>query len=140
MSLANIYPYFRARLKSLGYTEWQDAFNRDNIPASIINKSFHILTPSILGSSINQNHQNTSTTVSIQFVIKGYRYPSEAKEKAMLETERIIKDVCKIVNRTSVLLNVIFEGSTMDALNTSDDNIVLVDMEFTAVVVLGPEE
>ena len=58
----------------------------------------------------------------------------------MLETERIIKDVCKIVNRTSVLLNVIFEGSTMDALNTSDDNIVLVDMEFTAVVVLGPEE
>jgi len=140
MSLRNIYPYFRVRFKALGYEEWPDAFNRDNIPSTIINKSFHILTPNILGGTINQNHQNTSTTVSIQFVIKGYKEPTEAKEKAMWEIEKIVKSVCKIANRTSTLLNVVFQGAVMNPLNSTDDNQVLVDMEFTAEVVLGPEE
>ena len=140
MSLANIYPYFRTRMKSVGYTEWQDGFNTENIPSTVINKSFHILTPGIIGGSINQNHQNTETAVQIQFVLKGYRYPTEAKEKAMFETEKIIKDICKISNRTATLLNVVFNSSTMQALNSSDDNQVLVVLDFSAFVVLGPEE
>lgn len=137
MSLANIYPYFRERMDSLGFEEWQDGFNRDNIPKTIRNKSYHILTPSMIGGTVNQNHQNTSTSVSIQFIINGYRYPTEAKETAILEIENIVKDICNIRNRTATLLNVVYEGATMDALNTSDDNQVLVDMDFTAFVVLS---
>jgi len=137
MSLTNIYPYFRTRMKLLGFTEHEDGFNRDNIPSTLNNKSFHILTPSVLGGAVNQNHQDTATSVSVQFVIKGYRYPTEAKEKAMFELEKIIKDICNISNRTATLLNVVYEGSTMDALNNQDDNQVLVDIDFTAYVVLS---
>lgn len=137
MSLSNIYPYFRSRMKGLGYEEWPDGFNRDNIPSTIRNKSFHILTPDMVGGTVNQNHQDTSTSVSISFIINGYRDPTEAKEKAMLELEKIIKDIINIRNRTATLLNVIFEGANMDALNSNDDNQVLVDMNFTAIVVLS---
>ena len=101
------------------------------------NKSFHILTPSILGGPVNQNHQNTSTSVSIQYILNGYKNVTEAKEKAMLLNENIIKHICNIQNRTATLLNVVFEGLTMHQLNTDDDNQVLVDLDFTASVILS---
>jgi len=137
MSLANIYPYFRSRMKNLDFNEWKDGFNRENIPSTKLNKIFHILTPNMAGGPVNQNHQNTETTVSIMFIIQGYNDPTEAKEKAMLEVENIVKDICNIKNRTATLLNVIFEGLTMEAMNINDDNQVLVDMDFTAFVVLS---
>lgn len=137
MKLVNIYPYFRARMKLQGFDEWTDGFNRQNIPSTIRNKSFQILTPSMTGGPVNQNHQDTSTTVSIQYILNGYRHSTEAKEKAMLLNESIIKDICNIKNRTATLLNVIFEGLDMDQLNPDDDNQVLVDLEFTAFVVLS---
>lgn len=137
MSLANVYPYFRARLNTLGFKEWQDGFNRENIPSTVIDGSYHILTPSASGGTINQNHQNVEVSLTVQLVFKGYRYPSDAKEKSLVECEKIIKDICSIQNRTSQLLNVVFNGFSMSALNASDDNQVLLELDFTGIVILG---
>jgi hypothetical protein len=137
MSLANIYPYFRARMNGLGFTEWPDGFNLENIPKTIINKSYHILTPDLAGGPSNQNHQDTDTSVTISFFEKGFRDPTEAKERAMLDIETIVKDVCNISNRTDTLLNVVFDGGTIDPINASDDNQVLIQLNFTATVVLS---
>lgn len=137
MSLVNIYPYFRSRLNSLGFEEWKDGFNLNNIPKTIIDKSYHILTPDQSGGPSNQNHQDIENTVIISFFLKGFRNPTEAKERAMLDIERIVKDVCNIRNRTATLLNVVYNGSTMEAINADDDNQVLVQLDFSAFVVLS---
>lgn len=137
MGLANIYPYFRARMKALDFKEHKDGFNRDNIPATVLDKSFHILTPNGTGGGVNQNHQDVGTSVSIMFVLKGYRDPTDAKERAMQQLEKCIKEICNVRNRTDSLFNVVFEDYRMDPVNESDDNQVLVDMSFTAQVILN---
>lgn len=136
MSLANIYPYFRARMNALEYREHEDGFSRDNIPSSLLNESYHILTSSGVGGSINQNHQDVGVNVNLMVAYKGFRHPSDAKEKALVEIDKILKEICNIKNRTSSLLNVVFDGFDMVELDVTNDNVVMVEMNFTADVVL----
>lgn len=136
MGLANVYPYFRARMKAQGFKEHDDGFNRDNIPSTVIDKSFHILTSVGSGGSVNQNHQDVSSDVNVRFILKGYRKPTEAKERAMQQIENCVKEICNIRNRTASLFNIVFDGYEMDELSDSNDNIIIVDMSFTTQVIL----
>lgn len=140
MSLNNIRPYFRTRLDGLGYLEHEDGFNRQNIPQTILNKSYHILVESVSGGPINHTDQFTESSVLVSVFFKGYRNVNEAIDDAISNVETIIKDVCKVVNRTSTLLNVVFEGSDFLPLSDTNDNSVLVEMRFSAQVEIGVEE
>lgn len=137
MTLANIYPYFRSRMKSLGYKEHTDGFDRDNIASTVLNKSFHILTSTGSGGTINQNHQDVGVDVGLRYCVRGYRKPTEAKEDAMSQMQTILEDICKLSNRTSTLFNVVFNDFSMEQLSESNDNVVVVDLNFTAFVILG---
>lgn len=140
MSITNIKPYFRSRLDTLGFNEWDDAFNIDNIPETILDRAYHILLPSINGGSINQTDQSTSSSVQVSVFLKGYRNSNEAIDQAILEVENIVKDVCNIVNRTSLLLNVVFDEATIDKIVQENDSGVLLAFSFTAYVQIGIEE
>lgn len=140
MSLTNIRTYFRERFDGLSYLEHEDGFNRQNIPQTILNKSYHILVESVTGGPINQLDQRTSSGVLISVFFKGYRNVNEAIDDAISNVEIIIKDVCKIANRTSMLLNVVFEGCDFLPLSDTNDNSVLVEMRFSADVEIGVEE
>lgn len=140
MSLSNIKPYFRSRLDGLGFTEWLDGFSTDNIPQTILNQAYHILVESTDGGPINHTHQDTNSRVRVRLFYRGYANPSVALDEALVGVETIVKDVCKVANRTSMLLNVIFESADYQPLNEDNDNSVLVEMVFTARVILGVEE
>lgn len=140
MSLANIYPYFRERLDGLGFSEWEDGFGRENIPSSILDKSYHILVESLAGGSINQTHQNVTASLSVQIIYKGYARPVEAIEQALADTELLVKDICKVSNRTRDMLNIVYDGSALEPLSVDNDNVVISRLDFTAFVILGPEE
>ncbi len=140
MSLTNIKPYFRSRLDFLGFNEWDDAFNVDNIPETTLDNAYHILLPSITGGSINQLDQPTSSAVEVLLFLKGYRNSNEAIDQAILNVETILKDVCNVVNRTSVLLNVVFDEATIDKINNANDSSVVLTLNFTAFVQVGVEE
>lgn len=140
MSLTNIKPYFRTRLDSLGYTEWDDAFNVDNIPETILENSYHVLLPSISGGPINHTDQSTESDVTVLVFKKGYRNSNDAIDEAILSVENIVKDVCKTVNRTSTLLNVVFNEATIDKINDANDNAVILEFKFKAYVQIGVEE
>lgn len=137
MSLSNVYPYFRSRMKGLGYKEHDEGFDRDNIPSTVLNKSFHILSSSGSGGTINQNHQEVGVDINLRYCIRGYRKPTDAKETALKEMQTILEDICNITNRTSTLFNVVFNDFSMEQLSESNDNVVVTDLGFTAFVILA---
>jgi hypothetical protein len=140
MSLTKIRPYFRGRLEGLGYREHLDGFNIENVPQTLIDRSFHILVTSIRGGPINHTHQDTEAQVEVVLFFKGFRDVAAAIDTSIDEVEKIVKDVCKVSNRTSELLNVVFDGVDFAPLNDQNDNSVLVRMNFAAFVVLCVED
>ena len=140
MSLSNIRSYLKSRMDGLGYTEWRDGFKTDNIPETISDLSYHILVESISGGPINHTHQDTDATVSMKVFYRGYRDVTEAIDTAILGVETIVKDICKVSNRTSTILNVVFNSVEFSPLNEANDNSVLADMDISVRVVLGVEE
>lgn len=140
MSLSNVRSYLKTRMDSLGYSEWRDGFKTDNIPETISDLSYHILVESIDGGAINHTHQETFSNVSMKVFYRGYRDVTEAIDTAILGIETIVKDICKVSNRTNTVLNVVFNGVEFSPINDANDNSVLADMDLTVRVVLGVEE
>lgn len=140
MSLSNVKTYFRSRLDGLAYSEWKDGFAFDNIPETILDRAYHVFIESISGGPINHTHQDTESEVVVRLFYRGYRDVSTAIDESISGVEAIIADVCKVANRTSVLLNVVFSGAEFSPLNDENDNSVFVEMRFSARVILGVEE
>ena len=140
MSLEKIRPFFRERLSDLGFLEHEDVFNRENIPKTIIDKSFHILIDSISGGSINHTHQDITAGVTISLYFKGFRDVGQTLDASILDVERIIKQVCNVKARTSELLNVVFNSADFSAINIENDNSIIAEMSFDAQIVMCVDE
>ena len=140
MSLSNVRAYFKERLTGLGYREWEDGFNFENIPETILDRSFHVFVGSVVGGPINHTHQDTESEVIVRVFFRGYRTEALAIDESISGVEEIIADICKVANRTATLLNVIFDSADFNPLNAENDNGVFVELNFTARVILGIEE
>lgn len=140
MTLNNIYEHFQKTMEFFYFEEWKDAFNIENIANTTIGKAYHLNIPTLLGGPINHTEQETSSTMVVNFFAKGYRDPQEAKFKAINAVEQIIRKACNIKDRTTGLLNVIFENADFDFVASSNDNIVKVEMRFTVEVIIDVEE
>jgi hypothetical protein len=127
-------------MDGLGYTEWKDGFAFNNIPETIIDRSYHVLVESVTGGPINHTHQDTSSTVVLRVFFRGYSLATEAIDASIISLEEIINDICKVANRTDTLLNVIFDDAEISPLNEDNDNSAFIEMRFTARVILGVEE
>lgn len=139
MSLSLVRPYFRTRMTSLAFVEHEDGFNSANIPSTLLDRSFHISSPSI--SPVDQNQELIVLEVEtvIRFFLKGYRSPADAIDNAMIEEQAILKSVLAAANRTTTLIkNVVFGGSTKEQMADTNDNSVLVTMTFNASVMFCP--
>jgi hypothetical protein len=138
VSWSEVRPYFRTILDTRGYGEWKDGFATDNIPASALDRSFHIQLGPISGLKQNQSDQESEVAVTLRTYYKGYRDPLEAIDFAISETEAIVKECVKVVNRaeTTGILNVIFQESNIDPIDASNDNAVVVTSSYSVRVIL----
>lgn len=139
MSLTAVRPYFRARLDSLGFNEWSDGFAFDNIPLNILDKSYHIETRTSSGDPINQQGAQTiRLDVTIRIMRKGFLNTSQLQDDVILDAENIIKECCKTSNRlTQTFKNIIFNGISIDPINSQDDNGAILTVNFTALVMIA---
>ena len=83
MALTNIKSYFRTRLDSLSFTEWDDAFNVSNIPANLLDKAYHIQFDNVVGDKLNGENQTAKSTIIIRLFFKGFRNPNEGNIKSI---------------------------------------------------------
>ena len=141
MSLSNVRPYFRTILDNLNYSEWKDGFNFENIPQSILDRSYHLGPPSITGIKNNQLDQELNASITIKIHIKGYLDPALAIDTAVQEGEEVIKESVLSTNRIGIpIKNVIFESMEIEPLNQNDDNSVTISMDFTCFVIVEKED
>lgn len=137
MSFEAIRPYFKARCEAVGLSEHDDSFNIDNIPDTIIDDSFHVSFDSFNGIKSNQNDQEISVPVSVVFYKKGFRYPSEGIDNALIKAEALIKEAQSTTNRLgTVIKNVTTSDGVVEPITLANDNIVRVKIVFNVTLVL----
>lgn len=137
MSLTAVRSYFRTRMDSLGHEEWTDGFNFDNIPETILDRSYHIESGPIAGNSQNQTTLDANSPVTLRLFLKGYRTPAEAIDSGISYGEAAICDIIKPSNANGVTIkDVNFTSMQILPLNSSNDNSVVVEMSFTVRIFL----
>lgn len=142
MSFATIRPYFQERMKAVDpdFREWEDAFNINNIPSSILDKSWH-LDFSTFSYNTGGAHLCLSfdCPISLSVVFKGYRAPSEAVDMAMLFADSIIKECTKPTHRLTQpkIKNVLPSSVSVRELSDSNDNSAVLEIQFSCEVIIG---
>lgn len=140
MSITSARSYFRARCNTLGFKEWKDGFNLDNIPSTILNRSYHITQGIISGVSLNQNDQVMDFPITVELFTKGYKDVASAIDSSIELTEDLIIECVKPANRltqTTGIKNIIFESATFDQLDNTNDNSIIAKLNFRVITILG---
>lgn len=127
-------------MASLGYSEWTDGFNFDNIPSTLLSRKermYHISTPtSGRSDAYDMGSQDVDQDVIVRVFFKGYRDAASAIDAAMLAKDTILANVLSAANRTSVLQNVFYNNAQIIELNDTNDNAAILELNFIARIVL----
>jgi hypothetical protein len=135
MSLELVRPYFRTRVSALSYTEWTDGFGIDNIPETILDKSFHITHGTVGPRSRSGQDIVYSVPITVNVFFKGYREVTEAIDLGMAGAEAIVNACIKQANYVAPIKLVEFVGFTVEPYEEiENDNIVKTEINFNVIV------
>lgn len=134
MSLTDVRQYFRDRAEAKNFKEHTDGFNIENIPNVSIDRTFHITSNTITPNApIAHRTLDTSSDVTLRLLFKGFRDPAEAIDESISEGQDLLCEVLSSANRLGTSIkNVNFISMIPTPIAASNDNIVLLIMEFTA--------
>ena len=137
MSVTSVRPFYKNRLEILGFTQWSDGFNFENIPSTILDKAFHIQVNSTAGGVISPHVQNINMPVTIRVFRKGFRDVSAGIDSALADVESIICDIlAPSVRLGSAIKNVVLDDFSVNPLADSNDNAIMLELNFTNLIVL----
>lgn len=134
MSFTDLRPYFQKRMKTVDpdFKEWADAFNIENIPSTILDKSWHIeFGPfSYIGTAHTCLH--FSCPVRIQVFFKGYRDPQKGVDYGLKNAHAIVKEVCNPLYRLNQakIKNVLPNLIDIRELAQGNDNCAVLELTF----------
>lgn len=141
MSFALIKPYFRAQLAAVGYTsEHLEAVNLGNVPSVTLDRTFHILVTGSQGVSASLSDQTIQASVVVSVFYAGWQSEIVAVDTATSEAEAILKSCVKISDRVSgvgTLRNVSFINHSVQPIDGTNDNIMVLTLEFNALCVFN---
>ena len=140
MKLENVLPFFRTQLTALGYIEWDDSFNFDNIPSNLIDKRFHLELLGAQGIGNNQLDQEVSFPVTVRIFLKAFRDTSNARDDAVSRGQTILETVLKpevrVGDFSDGIKNVVFDSMDIEGAIASNDNITVLTLAFSTTVFL----
>lgn len=135
MSLELVRPYFRTRVSALGYTEWTDGFGIDNIPETVLDKSFHITHGAVSPRSRSGQDIVYTVPITVNVFFKGYREVTLAIDEGMGGAEAIVNACIKQANYVAPIKLVELDTFTVEPYDEVDnDNIVKAEINFNVVV------
>ncbi len=125
--------YFHTILKGNGFKEWKDGFNRDNIPKSVLNKSYFMSYE--INTVENGTQMEDNISITLEHFFKGYRNPQDAIDNAMELCNSIrleILDPQTIASFSEVtILGIDSVSQIPEPLNASNDNSIIVTTSFS---------
>jgi hypothetical protein len=136
MSTSQVRAYFNTRVKEVdaNLRAWDDAFNLENVPESLVDIYFHVAYNDIAVSANTDISIEDSVSVVVTLWKKGFRDPVEAYDQLVdlglcirlncLQPDKIREtDNIKQVESSSVLL---------EPIEDSNDNIIKLSLTFNA--------
>ena len=139
MSLAAVFPYFQNGLDSLGLEEWKDGFAFDNIPENFIDMSYHLTVGTIITDERHQTSLDISYPITVRLFLKGYNDPAEAISESIVLGQQVICELASPVNANGInesVKDVAFIDMTPQPIGASNDNTVMLEMNFIATIYL----
>jgi hypothetical protein len=138
MSFSAVRTYFRSNLSALGFTEWKDAFNVENIPSTRLERAFHIsAVDGARRPPYGQQSQEVDASVAIRIFRKGYRQPADAVDQAILDLEAVLARVLDPTRRLgAVVKNVYYNSHTITELSSTNDNVAVLEINFDCLIIL----
>lgn len=140
MSFIDLRPYFEERMKAVDcdLREWPDAFNAENIPSQILDKSWHVEFGPFNYTGTAHTCLHFDCPVQLRVFIKGYREPKEAVDSALKLANDVVKECCKPSNRLNQahIKNVLPNLVDIRELAQANDNCAVLELTFDCEVVL----
>jgi hypothetical protein len=136
MSFSSVRPFFRTNLDELGFSEWKDGFNFENIPDQILNNSYHIEVGQISGGPSNQLVHEFSYPVLVRIFLKGYLDPASGIDAAMEVVDNVYHQVLDpSVRLGTVIKDVIPDSVSVRPQDISNDNNIVLELGFSAILI-----
>lgn len=140
MSFLTLRQYFETSMLNVDseFREWEDAFNIDNIPSTILDKSWHLRFQPFSFLRNAQTCMNFDCPVTLNVFVKGYRNPKEAVDTALILADAIIKECTKPVRRLNqpAIKNVLPNLVDVRELAQSNDNAAVLELQFNCEVIV----
>lgn len=137
--ISDVKAYARARLNALGYKEWRDGFNFENIPRTLLDKSYCVELGVAVGLKDTQDSLDIDAPFTVRIFMKPRRESKGLIDEAIERADEIIFDLMAAVNRvtgTGGLKNIRFDTMTIEPLKDSNDNGVIAKITFAAHVII----
>lgn len=128
-------PFFRDRMKALGFKEHEDGFNFENIPSTTLDNSFHIESGEIGGGPASQRVHTFTYLINLRFFRRGFRKPGEAIDKSDATIQTILSDILSPANRLGSDIKDIVPGSiSREPLSATNDNAIIILIPLSVVL------
>lgn len=134
MSLTDVTPYFQSKMDSLGYKEWQDEYNTDNIPRGQLDKVYHLEVGLIDGSEASHTcfTFNFPVIMTLHSCITGSQGSSKAMEEMLGVVNTVLCNLLAVEERYSQngFLKIVPVSIDNEPMALSNDNVIRIKIEF----------
>ena len=133
MSISVVRTYFKDQIKDevAAAVEHTDAFNIENMHTNARDKMYHIIYQNDSNTETHGDRITDNISVTISMVFKGYRDTQAAFDSTSDTVHNIKRRASKISNYTSGIKRVVCDSINITPADDSNDNILLVTMEFS---------
>jgi hypothetical protein len=135
MSLSQIRNYINQRMAVVepDFQEWQDALNLDNIPRTLLDKTYHIAINTVTSTPQTDMHIEDSGSATITIFKRTFNDEVGARDTVLDTAHCIRMDLIKPLNVNAFSGDIdAVESVTIvnEEIDVSNDNVIKVEMEF----------
>lgn len=137
--ITDVVQYFRDGLEAIGFEEWAGGFSFENIPADILDGSFHV-DGAMKGSvkSVSNGAVAIEVEIKIRIFRKEFAEPINLLNQCLADLDSVIKKLVDSKNRiTGVVKNVELRGFELSKLNDKNDNDSILSIDFAALTFIA---
>lgn len=138
MALAGVLPAIANEIRGAGFVEWKDAFPIDNIPSTIIDRSFHVEMGTVSSTAANQRSHVFRMPITVQVLRRGFRDAHAAREGCMIDSDLILAALLSESFRFSIVddvKNLSPLSIDLSPISSSNDNDFILTLRFEALIV-----
>ena len=125
-------------MNALGYAEHREPFNDQNLPASNIEKAYHISAPSVSTQAANQRAHEFDYTFVLSVFKRGFRKVGNLLDNTDLVADTVLEQLLDPQNRLSSteIKDIQPSGYVVRELSDSNDNIAVIEFSLNARVII----